>query len=727
MARLRALPAGRTAKWVVVGAWIVLALGLGWMQPRLQQETETDPAAFIPDDVESTQVIGLIEERFPSADVIPAIVVYERDGGLTDADLRRAEEDAAAIDERLDLGAPVVSPTRAPPGEGLIAPGRAAAIVTVPLPADALEDVGPAVREIRAVAGDSEGGGLVTHVTGPVALTVDAADVFQDIDLTLLIATTALIIVLLVAIYRSPLIALVPLVMVGVAYAVAAGIVYLLVTGAGLAINPQATGILIILMFGAGTDYSLLVIARLREELRREEDHHAAVAAALRGTAPAVLASGGTVAAAMLVLMFADLRSTATQGPVLAIGIAVILAAGLTLLPALLAIAGRRAFWPATPTTDEGDGRGTALWRRLGAGVVRRPVIVLLVTVAALSAGAVGNVVSTGGLSFNTGFRDEPPSIEGQQALAEAFPAGEVAPTDVLVRAPQGDLRAAATAAAGALEDLPVVASATPVEVDPAGTIARLRVALTEDPYGDAAIDAVDELRETAGEAVAPAGATALVGGPTAQEADLRDTVRRDFRIIAPAALGLIFLVLVLLLRALVAPLYLVLSQALSFATALGVSLLAFVYIFDSPGSDAGLPLFVFIFTVALGVDYTIFLITRVREEAQRHGTREAVPIALARTGGVITSAGIILAGTFLVLTILPLEQLFQIGVAVGFGVLVDTFVVRTLVVPSVAVLLGRWNWWPWWSDPDAQARAEDEPAGRRDVGAAPARAGGRG
>ena len=691
---------------MVVAAWLLLALGFGWMQPKLQQETETDPAAFIPDGVESTRVTELIEERFPSADVIPAIVLYEREGGLRPADLARVEDDAAAIGRRLALREQVVSPGRAPSGARPVSPDGSAAIVTVPLPGDALEAVDAAVGEIRAIAAAGRGGGLATHVTGPAALSVDATGVFRDIDVTLLIATTALIIVLLVAIYRSPLIALVPLAMVAVAYAVAAGIVYLLVAGAGLAINPQAAGILIILMFGAGTDYSLLVIARLREELRRERDHHAAVAAALRGTAGALLASGGTVAAAMLVLVLGDLRSTATQGPVLAIGITVVLVAGLTLLPALLAIAGRRAFWPAAPEVGDGDGRGMRLWNGLAAGVARRPVAVLAVTLLALGAGAAGNLVSTGGLSFSTGFRDAPPSVEGQRALERAFPAGEVAPADVLVEAPPGRLRAAAAEAAGALERLPLVASAEPVEEDPGGTTARLRVALDADPYGDEAIGAVDDLRDAARAAVAPLGGTALVGGPTAEEADQRATARRDFWVIAPVALALIFLILVLLLRSIAAPLYLALSQALSFATTLGVSLLMFVYVFDAPGSDAGLPLFVFIFTVALGVDYTIFLITRVREETRRRGTREAVPLALARTGGVITSAGVILAGTFLVLTILPLEQLFQLGIAVAVGVLVDTFVVRTLLVPAAALLLGRANWWPWWSDPDREAEA---------------------
>jgi putative drug exporter of the RND superfamily len=691
---LRALPTGRRAKWIVVGVWIALAIGLGWMQPRLQAQTETDPAAFIPDGAESTRAMALVQERLPSADVTPAIVVYTREGGLTERDFARIDADADRISDRLPLDAPVVSPTRAPPQDGMIAPDGSAAIINVPLSADAVERVEPAVRELRAVAGETVGEGLSTHVTGPAALTVDAVDVFSDIDLTLLIATTVLIVVLLVAIYRSPLIALVPLIMVGGAYAVAAGIVYLLVTGAGLAINPQATGILIVLMFGAGTDYSLLVIARLREELRRQDDHHAAVADAMRGTTPAILASGGTVAAAMLVLLLADLRSTATQGPVLAIGIAAVLAAGLTLLPALLSIAGRRAFWPAVPTTDD-DGRGVHLWRRVAAGVSRRPIPVLLVTVAVLGAGAAGNLVNVGGLTFTTGFRDEPPSVVGQRALADAFPPGELAPTIALVQAPPEDLDAASAAVAEATEGLPIVASAAPVESDPTGTVARLRLTLAEDPYGDAAVEAVGDVRAAARAAAEPAGATVLVGGPTAEEADLRETVRRDFRIIAPLALALIFVILVILLRALVAPAYLVLSQILSFATALGVALLSFAYLFDSPGSDAALPTFVFIFTVALGVDYTIFLMTRVREEARRHGTREAVPIAVARTGGVITSAGIILAGTFLVLTVLPLEQLFQVGVAVGIGILVDTFIVRTLLVPSIALLLDRWNWWP--------------------------------
>ena len=686
--------AGPRAKWLVIAAWLVAAVALGPLQPRLQEATVNDPVVFLPSDAESTRVVELLGERFESGRTAPALVVYRNAAGLTAEDEAAIAEDVEAFADVPGAQA-VVSPLDEGAEEaGLRSPDGSVAVAVVPLDATTIERIEPAVGELREITGERGGDGLESWVTGGAGVSVDAVEVFGSIDATLLLATTVLILVLLLLIYRSPAVALVPLVVVALAYVVAAGIVYALVSRAGLDVNGQATGILVILMFGAGTDYCLLIVSRFREELARVEDKHAAIEAALTHTSPAILSSGGTTSLALLTLLVADLGSIRSAGPVLALGIAVTMLAGLTLLPALLAALGRRSFWPAIPRVGAEERRRPGIWRRIGDVVARRPGVALTVTVAALALASLGNLVSLPGLSLASGFRATPESVEGFRALEEALPAGAAATTDVLVESDPARVDEASGAVAAALAGVPGVEAVRPGERSEDGRIARLSVTLASDPYGDEAVDAIPELREGAREA-AGEGATALVGGATAEEADGRAAASRDASLVVPLTLLVVLLILVALLRALVAPLYLVASVVLSFAATLGLTYALLEFVFDAPGTDASLPIFVFVFVVALGVDYNIFLVARIREETRRHGAREGVLRGLERTGGVITSAGLILAGTFAVLMTLPLEQLFQLGFAVAIGILVDTFVVRTLVVPAIALLLGRWSWWP--------------------------------
>ena len=685
--------AGPRAKWVVIAAWLVAALALGPLQPRLQEATVNDPAAFLPAEAESTRVLELLGDRFASGRTAAALVVYRNTDGLTAADEKAIAADVAAFDE-VPGSRGVVSPLDEGAAQRLRSGDATVAVAVVPLDATTIERIEPAVEELRAITDAQPGGPLESWVTGGAGVSVDAVEVFGSIDATLLAATTLLILVLLLLIYRSPAVALVPLAVVALAYVVAAGIVYALVTQAGLDVNGQATGILVILMFGAGTDYCLLIVARFREELVRVEDKHEAIAAALTHTSPAILSSGGTTSLALLTLLAADLGSIRSAGPVLALGVAVTALAGLTLLPALLTALGRRAFWPAVPRVDAEAEHPRGPWRRIGRVVARRPGVVLAVTVLALGLASLGNLVSLPGLSLASGFRATTESVEGFRALEAALPAGEAATTDVLVEADPARVEEASDAVAAALGEVPGVEAVRPGERSEDGRIAPLAVTLATDPYGDEAVAAVPELREAARMA-AGEDATALVGGATAEEADGRAAASRDASLVVPLTLLVVLLILVALLRAVVAPLYLVASVVLSFAATLGLTYAAFEFLFDAPGSDASLPIFVFVFVVALGVDYNIFLVARIREEAGRHGVREGVLRGLERTGGVITSAGLILAGTFSVLMALPLEQLFQLGFAVAIGILVDTFVVRTLVVPAIALLLGRWSWWP--------------------------------
>ena len=648
--RWAAALSSRRGQWAAIAAWVVLAGALGQLQPKLADATENDTAAFLPSSAESTEAATLLTERFRSGGVTPAFLV--------------------GTPEQVGEG----------PGT-VLAPDGGLAYRAVPLRGETAEELQVAVDDLRA-----ESDALVT---GPAGLLVDAVEVFGSIDVTLLVATSLLVLLLLVAIYRSPFIALVPLLVVAVAYAVTAGIVYLLATQTGLSVNGQATGILIILMFGAGTDYCLLLVARYREELGSHADARSAMETTVRQTAPAILSSGGTVALGLLVLVLADFASTRTIGWVSSIGILVTMAASLTLLPALLLALGRRAFWPAVPRAGEAAPKSGRLWSRIGGFVGRRPWASLAIALPLLL-GTLGNLVDLPGLALAKSFRGETESARGVELLERAVPGGVLAPTDVI--APVDDVERAAAA----LRAVDGVLSVRRAGRSDDGELERLTVTLEADPYSDGAIALVDDLR-----GAVPAGT--LVGGATAEEADGRSTSRRDFLVIAPVSLAVIFLVLVLLLRSLVAPLVLVASQVLTFAATLGLAVLSFAWVFDSPGSDASLPTLVFVFTVALGIDYSIFLMARVREEVERRGShRDGVIAGLVGTGGVITSAGLILAGTFLVLTLLPLEPLFQLGLAIALGVVIDTFVVRTLVVPAAVLLLGRRTWWP-----GALARAE--------------------
>ncbi len=671
--RLRTMPAGRRAKWAVLLVWLAVAGGLGQYQAKLQNAATNDPASFLPASSDSTRVLHLLRDRFTNGRTTPALLVWSRGGApLTPADRRAAVAAVAAI-RRLRL------PQTLPPSPPSFT--RDTGVATVALTADNIDRIQPVVERIRAAVGRDRPPGLAAYVTGPAGITVDAVKVFGQIDVTLLAATSVLVLVLLLLIYRSPVVALVPLAVVAVSYAIAAGVVYLLIDSAGLVVNGQTTGILIILMFGAGTDYCLLIVSRYREELRRHDDRHEAMAVALRHTSPAILSSGATVVAAMLVLLLADLRTFRSAGPVLALGVATTMLAGLTLLPAVLTIIGRRAFWPFVPRTASLPAGSAGIWHRIAALVARRPLAVLGATVAALALAAVGNAVNLPGLSLGSGFRSSVESVQGLNALARSLPAGEVAPTDVVAPA------ALAPRTAAALRQVAGVASVRRLGASDDTQLVHLQVTLQADPYSDQAIRLVPRLRAAA--------AGALVGGPTAEEADTRTTTRHDERLIMPLTLLTILAILCTLLRAFVAPLYLVASVVLSFAATMGLSYAAFAALFDAPGSDASLPLFVFLFVVALGVDYNIFLMTRVREEGRRVGARAGVLQGLERTGSVITSAGIILAGTFAVLMLLPLEQLFQLGFAVALGVLIDTFIVRTLLVPAAAYLAGRTSWWP--------------------------------
>jgi RND superfamily putative drug exporter len=669
---------GHRSKYLVLAAWAVLVVSLGPLAGKFEQAQRNEPSSFLPGGAESVAVLKAAG-GFPSGEVTPAIAVIRAEEGLGEAGRAavgdaRARVAAAGIEGVESLTPPAYSED-----------GRAA-VITIPIRAEGDEEVLiDAVETARELVQEDLPAGLEAKVTGPAGFSADASKAFEGINSTLLFATAGLVFVLLVLIYRSPIFWILPLLSVLFAEAVVRGLGYLLAE-AGVVINGQTGGILLVLVFGAGTDYALLLTARYREELHRVRDKHQAMGIALRRAGPAILASAGTVIAALLCLSFARVNSIAGLGPVGAMGVAVAALAMLTLLPVLLLIGGRRAFWPFVPRYGaEAPVSREGSWRRLGNWVDRRHRPVWIATSLGLAVMALGALTLDDNLTTANAFRGSVESVEGQALLEKSFPAGASAPTVVLVP-PGADVGAAREAARQA----PGIASAGPAEAGEPGD--RFEVTLQADPFGEEGYAAIEPLRAAVRAAT---GGAALVGGPTAEEADLRAAVERDTKLLVPMVLAVVLMILVLLLRSLAAPLVLMATVVLSFFAALGGSLLLFEAFADFPGEDPSYPLFAFIFLVALGVDYNIFLMARVREEAVERPTREAMLTGLAVTGGVITSAGVVLAGTFSVLAVLPLVALTQIGITVAFGVLLDTFIVRSILVPALTFELGERTWWP--------------------------------
>ncbi|HEU4424749.1 MAG TPA: MMPL family transporter, partial [Pilimelia sp.] len=578
-------------------------------------------------------------------------------------------------------------------------------LVPVEIDADGWQKIVDVVADIKEVTGE-ESGGLAVHVTGPAGTAADSAKAFEGIDSTLLYTTLAIVTIILLITYRSPVLWLLPIITAGVALTTSQAVIYLLAKHAGLTVNAQSAGILTVLVFGAGTDYALLLVARYREELRRHTDRHEAMALALHRAGPAIVASAATVAIGMLCLLFAEMNSTKGLGPVAAIGIGVGLLAMITLLPALLVIGGRWLFWPARPKYGSAEPTTTGVWARLGRAIARNPRVVWAATVVALGLMSLGLFeLKASGLSTEDSFVDRPPSIVGQEVLARHFPAGQGQPVVVIGKAgAQEQLRQALAGTNGIVEVSP------PVVKD---GLVRLEGTMRDQPDSPAAEDTLLRVRDAVH---AVPGADAKAGGMTALMVDINSANSHDNRLIIPLVLLVVLVILGLLLRSIVAPLLLIATVVLSFAAALGVSALVFTHIFGFAGADSAFPLFVFVFLVALGIDYNIFLMTRVREEAQQHGTRRGALIGLAATGGVITSAGLVLAGTFAALASLPMVAFAEIGFAVALGVLLDTLVVRSVLVTALNLDVGRWMWWPSKltakrDAPEVEADRTEEPA----------------
>jgi len=652
--------------------WLALGGALGPLAGKLGQVATNDGAAFLPQSAESTRVLAL-QKAMDTSESVPLVVVWSADQSPLSA---TAPAGARTVLARLTGETGLA----AAPSPVVASHDGAALQAVVPLRADLGTSLRPTVDRLRTALAVP---GTEVHLAGPAASQADLVDAFAGIDGLLLIVALLVVLLILVAVYRSVVLPLVVIISSVFALSLASGVVYALARHHVVTIDGQVQGILSILVIGAATDYALLLSARFREELARGDDRFLAMRTAWRRSAQPIGASATTVALALLALLLSDLTNNQALGPVGAIGIACAALAALTFLPAALVLLGRHAYWPARPqATARG---GAALWARTAALVARRPRRIWACALAALVAASCAlPLFNAHGLPLQETFLHTEPSVTAQQVLDAHFPAGQGDPA-VIVTTPRAQAQVASVA-----RNTPGVSAATPVGGD--GREAVVEAVLSEPADSPAAQRTVQRLR-TAVHAVPGAGA--LVGGYTAQQLDVQDAAAHDRLVIMPVVLAIITLILVVLLRALVAPLLLIATVVLNYTATLGVSALVFPTLFDLHGADASVPLYGFVFLVALGVDYNIFLMTRVREETVRHGTRTAVARGLTTTGGVITSAGVVLAATFSALGVIPLAFLLQIAFIVAFGVLLDTVVVRSLLVPALVHDLDDRTWWP--------------------------------
>ncbi|AKT52715.1 membrane protein [Arsenicicoccus sp. oral taxon 190] len=700
---------------LVLVAWLAVG-GVGG--PRigsLSSVQKNDQASFLPESAESTRARE-VAARFSDQATLPYFVVVTRDSGLTPGDLAAVKTYAEAVPGLRVPGTRdvTVGSLLAAPPVVIPSPDRKAVLVPVTVDTTKTDHEIEGVKPVGAVADALRSqrdaalasAGLTAYVAGPGGFTADLVKAFGGIDGILLLVALGVVLVILLIVYRSPVLPFAVLATAIFGLAAAGLVIYPLAQGGHLTLSGQSQGILSILVVGAATDYALLLVARYKEELHDHPSHWTAMARAWRGSVEPILASGGTVILGLLCLLLSDLGNNRSLGPIGALGIAGAMLAALTFLPAVLLLAGRRIFWPAIPRVDHVHAQdkigGRGVWGRVARLVGQHPRRAWVLSTLALAAcAAFVPVLNADGAPQSSYFTTEVESVTGGKALAQHFPGGSGSPVQVIVD------QARAGQVTSALQGVDGVASVVPL-TDQAGSAGggrpdpatppkvvdgRVLLQATTTPPADT--PAAQALVRGIRAAVHPIDQGALVGGVAAQGLDARDAGVHDLKVVAPAILAVVFVVLVLLLRSLVAPIVLTLANVLSFAATMGVFAALFTWGLDYPGVDPTVPLYGFVFLVALGIDYSIFLMTRVREESQRRGTREGVLVGLAVTGGVITSAGIVLAATFSALGVLPLSFLVQIAFIVAFGVLLDTFVVRSLLVPAVVRELGDRTWWP--------------------------------
>lgn len=768
----------RRGSIVTILIWLVLAGVLVMIAPQLASIYNNDVTQSIPSSADSQAAQRLLQQEFPSSRGTPAIVVFSDSHGLSTEDRTHIQTYYTWLSSKQSPSAvgQIVSVFNIPQAASqLVSEDKTTMMLLVNLHGSTSSaDFTNAVQALRTHLQDTVADtSLQAHLTGPAGIVVDAVKIFSNTDLPLLLTTIGLVLVLLILLYRSPLLALYPLLAVGWAMQIANALVGLAAQAGWFGVSQQATSIMTVLLFGAGTDYTIFIASRFREELMHTEDKYLAMRQTMRAVGEAITSSAGTVILALLTLIFATIGLYSSLGPTLAIAIVVMLLAGLTLAPALLVLVGRVAFWPlmprfqTEPASKVDAPRG--FWGHLGQWTARHRKLAVMGSTLLLVVMALGNIGTEPTFNFLTAFRAQTDSGSGYTVLQDHYPAGTLAPTTVLlqfhgsdkdayqqfvllddvtaalqqvngVATVEGPTRPAGqtsttdpAALQKEIDSLPLslreairngTASGLPTcqgahcpppdfkmlaaieaygatisYISPDNTTVQLSVVFKTDPYALHTIDEISSLRSAVNQALdtdhASGSVTVHLAGQTSLLADTLGYNQRDTLLLVPVVLLLVGLILGLLLRSIVAAVYLLAAVTLNFLATIGICSFFFLHIQGQDGFNYAIPLYTFIFLVALGADYTIFLMSRVREEGQRRGLEAGVPFAVSRTGGVITSAGLILAGTFAALTSLPLNILYQFGICVAVGILLDTFVVRGLLVPGLVLLLGKWNWWP--------------------------------
>ena len=702
--------------------WFLIIGAVSSIAPSLSEVTTNEQEEFLPVGAESVAALNLRTEKFPAADGIPALVVFQSDDSI---ELNQAIEKFTGIirsENVPDSIISILSPSESVAAQqSLISSDGSTAMVIATLGGNPSEPEFSAAVDWLSDQASQTGGNVQidTAVTGPAGIISDAVKVFESIDIRVTLATVGLVFVLLLIIYRSPVLAIVPLVVLGSALTLAQSFAALLSQQFDLPLNGQVTAIMSVLVFGAGTNYALFIVSRYREELVLDNNKWSAMRVTMSNIGPSIAGSAGTTIVAMLALTFASFGSFRSLGPMLAIAIFVVLLSGLFVMPAVIALFGKWAFWPR-PLIQQSSVKTDGIWYGVGRLVSRKPRMIFGITMIGIVIATLPSWTIIPSFNFIDGFPDDAESKRGYVLLADSFPEGQLAPTEIFIETSDS----AITDRLEAVEEFSATIAGTPgiyrvsgptrpfgVTMEPVeamkfgaarfisadGSTARVEVLMEGDPYSRDSLDLVQEMRllADASEFGDTNGARVLIGGESAIQADTKASIDADIKWLAPVSLIAIFLVLVLLLKSIMAPIYLVFSVIVSFGATFGLSVLAFQQIFSHSGVAYANGVWMFIFLVALGADYNIFVMSRIREATKKEGFRDGITTAVGRTGGVVTSAGIILAGTFAVLTTLPLRDIFQLGFAVMLGVLIDTFIVRALLVPSMAAILGELSWWP--------------------------------
>ena len=710
---------------VTIFVWIGVIVTLALVAPPISEVTTNEQEEFLPVGVESVQALEILRNKYPMDDGIPAIAVFHSDDGFDEFELGGIHDyikflgsddlPGVIFDQIPTLdGYSLINAFKSSDGSTFAIPFKVTGSPSDPSFSNSID---AAVAQAQLIGGRVQ---VDANLTGPATILRDAVKIFQSIDLRITLVTILVVIVIMFFIYRAPGLVFIPLFILVSALMVARFVAALVVDLTGLPLNDQVTSIMSVLLFGVGTNYVLFIVARYREEITNSSDRFRAMESAMRKVGPSIIGSSMTTVVAMFLLIFSTLGSFKTMGPMLAITVSIMLIVALTVLPAAIVLMSRLAFWPSRTIASQQNLVTKPIWEKIGRFVVNRPKTVFLVTTAILLIAITPSFRMVPSFNFIDGFPDDVESKSGYALLKKGFAPGDLSPTSVFIHTPDHDVidhSAFIEGLANAIENNPGVnyvkgmtrpyGSYIGQRVDeaslkmfnsPDGTTSRLDVSLMGDPYSEKALTVIEDIRSIIQSTInsqSITGVEVLVGGDTAVQLDTKTVIDEDTRLLAPLILFAILCVLILIQRSFVAPLYLLFSVIISYAATFGISIFIFQDILNHTGVAYSNGIWIFVFLVALGADYNIFVIARIKEETERLGFNEGIAVAVGKTGGVVTSAGIILASTFAVLTTLPLRDVFQLGMAVMLGVLIDTFVVRTLLVPSMAAILKNYSWWP--------------------------------